>query len=141
MSIRGKRKDNDEWAYGDIAHIEDRIFVSYYNNCELKQFINDEVTSNNITLVGIFPFVEVIPETVGQDTGYSDKNFNRIFEDDIFVGFLGYHYVVKYYPEHAAFMARCVETNRVDYLCNFKQSDIAVVGNIHDNPIISVEVV
>ena len=141
MSIRGKRKDNDEWAYGDIAHIEDRIFVSYYNNCELKQFINDEVTSNNITLVGIFHFVEVIPETVGQDTGYSDKNFNRIFEDDIFVGFLGYHYVVKYYPEHAAFMARCVETNRVDYLCNFKQSDIAVVGNIHDNPIISVEVV
>ena len=44
----------------------------------------------------------IISDTVGQDTGYSDKNFN---------------------------------------LCNFKQSDIAVVGNIHDNPIISVEVV
>lgn len=133
--FRGKRKDNDEWAYGDIAHIEDRVFVSYYNNCELKQFINDEVTSDNITLVGIFPFVEVIPETLGQYTGFKAKD-KTVFEGDIFVGYLGYHYVVKYSPEHATFMARCIETNRVDYLSAFKQSNITVIGNIHDNPII-----
>ena len=78
----------------------------------------------------------IISDTVGQDTGYSDKNSKKLFEDDIFVGLLGYRYVVSYYPEHAAFMARCIETNRVDYLSAFKQSNITVIGNIHDNPLI-----
>ena len=135
MSIRGKRKDNDEWAYGDIAHIEDRIFVSYYNNCELKQFINDEVTSNNITLVGIFPFVEVIPETVGQYTGLQ-ANGKKIFEGDIIKisGRSSFYSEVTYSEDSASYW---VENKNLEYfaeLDSIKPLFIEVVGNVIDNP-------
>ena len=135
MSIRGKRKDNDEWAYGDIAHIEDRIFVSYYNNCELKQFINDEVTSNNITLVGIFPFVEVIPETVGQYTGLQ-ANGKKILEGDIIKisGRSSFYSEVTYSEDSASY---CVENKNLEYfaeLDSIKPLFIEVVGNVIDNP-------
>ena len=133
--FRGKRKDNDEWAYGDIAHIEDRIFVSYYNNCELKQFINDEVTSNNITLVGIFPFVEVIPETVGQYTGLQ-ANGKKIFEGDIIKisGRSSFYSEVTYSEDSASYW---VENKNLEYfaeLDSIKPLFIEVVGNVIDNP-------
>ena len=133
--FRGKRKDNNEWAYGDIVHIEDRVFVSYYNNCELKQFINDEVTSNNITLVGIFPFVEVIPETVGQYTGLQ-ANGKKIFEGDIIKisGRSSFYSEVTYSEDSTSFW---VENKNLEYfaeLSSIKPSFIEVVGNVIDNP-------
>ena len=133
--FRGKRKDNDEWAYGNIAHIDDRVFVSYYNNCELKQFINDEVTSNNITLVGIFPFVEVIPETVGQYTGLQ-ANGKKIFEGDIIKisGRSSFYSEVTYSEDSTSFW---VENKNLEYfaeLSSIKPSFIEVVGNVIDNP-------
>lgn len=130
---RGKRIDNGEWITGMpwifSLPVEKALIVSAMGLVGEDDDVSRYCESD-----------EVHPETIGQFTGGVDKNFNRIFEDDIFVGFLGYHYVVKYYPEYAAFMARCVETGRVDYLNEFKQCTITVVGNIHDNPIISQEV-
>lgn len=157
--FRGKRVDNGEWVYGDIAHIEDRVFVSYYHNCELKQFINDEVTYNNITLVGVFPFVEVIPETVGQYvTGLNDKKGNEVFEGDI-VEFLSVDLsnpriiaTIKYgeyknqplcegcnYSDwHLGFYMQTVNGQGAILLGSSEETSIRnigeVIGNIHDNP-------
>ena len=101
----------------------------------MKQFINDEVTSNNITLVGIFPFVEVIPETVGQYTGLQ-ANGKKIFEGDIIKisGRSSFYSEVTYSEDSASYW---VENKNLEYfaeLDSIKPLFIEVVGNVIDNP-------
>ena len=64
----------------------------------------------------------IIPETVGQFTGLTDKNGKKIFEGDILSSSWGYKGAV----EFDAIMYAKLE-------CLFNE-DCEVVGNIHDNP-------
>ena len=77
--FRGKRKDNGEWVEGYYARkgVDKDTFKHFI--CVMTFNVNGNTYSSMFYLTDI----EVIPETVGQFTGMTDKNGTKIFEKDI----------------------------------------------------------
>ena len=130
--FRGKRTDNGEWVKCSETYIRDGDGI----------WLSDE----NLNVV----VVTVIPETVGQYTGLTDKNGVRIFEGDI----IKTHYanaqksdfieqVVFYNGKFCAYFSNqlCKQwANLYDGTEHLPQDksvymdSVEVIGNIHDNP-------
>ena len=119
--FRGKRTDNGEWETGSLVIIRD--------GCSDKEvFIADKMTGYH---------TPVIPETVGQYTGLTDKNGVKIFEGDIVRYDVNYHdMVISYDVENwGGWLYEDMDDNMQAYsIYEFCLKDIAVIGNIHDNP-------
>lgn len=119
---RGKRVDNGEWIEGDLIR-------SYPINGITKYFIGyldlDDLDADVLDA----DVVEIIPSTLGQYTGLTDKNGEKIFEGDILISY-GTVLTIKYFTQSARFLA--VDENDVSYPINLIANKI--IGNIHDNP-------
>lgn len=109
--FRGKRIDNGEWVTSNTF---------YQCNGEIKLW--DERDG----------YVEVIPETVGQYTGLTDKNGEKIFEGDIIAkGFERYE--VKWNAEQMRWGIYS-DNYEVAGFTKFSEPYFEVIGNIYDNP-------
>lgn len=124
--FRGKRVDNGEWVYGAL----------FSHNPEMACFENDKKPTKALIINdgfcdwGFEPPIcctEVIPSTVGQYTGLTDKNGKRIFEGDIIRAW-GFPkdtltIQVMWYDKHAGFNLMGLNTEAFE-----------IIGNIYDNP-------
>jgi len=109
--FRGKRVDNGEYIQGDLTRL--------ITPRKTALFING---------------IEVIPETIGQFTGLTDKNGVNIFEGDI-LDAKSDIVVVRYEKIYASFGIWKKGWAFLHYFHEaVEPNDCIIVGNIHDNP-------
>ena len=142
IMFRGKRIDNGEWVDGHY-HCTDYIWRG------------EEIRKHYILPQNAGDAYAVIPETVGQYTGMTDKNGKKIFEGDIIksdngkqsaisVVKFGEYYPKMFYkmldmfdPGRKKLPAVGVHAKSVDKgeeMILFQSPCVTVIGNIHDNP-------
>ena len=117
--FRGKRTDNGKWVKG-------YLYITHIGSHEIGSY-DAEINIERLTF-------DVIPETVGQYTGLTDKNGKRIFEGDIvsLVKHDSLIYKVVYVPcRYELVNSKGVNCFVLDI---YKSENIEVIGNIHDNP-------
>lgn len=117
--FRGKRVDNGEWVQGYPCR--------YGWTGKEKDYIIPDYASALYT-------AEIDPETVGQYTGLTDVNGNKIFEGDIVSSGTINPYTISFNQTLCCFYLK-----RCDLECGgfFTAGDakcIEVIGNIYDNP-------
>lgn len=134
--FRGKRIDNGEWVEGQtivVIHQDDNdlIFMPQHGE-DVKA---DPMEGNDRALTSIYGnYYQILPQTVGQYTGLSDKNGKKIFEGDIIQCFwyvTGEKIIgsVEFYEHTAKYCVRGSNHLVGLYQCRMIEN----IGNIHDN--------
>ena len=130
---RGKRTRDGVWIEGPLLFVEDKPAI-YDQNAP------DSSTTWWYGEAQLWGCCEVDPETVGEFTGMTDIGGNRIFEGDIMktavTGLAPKTGAVLY--QDGAFCLRCTDGSAL-FLC-FVAGNFTVIGNIHDTPVLTVEV-
>lgn len=128
--FRGKRADNGEWIYGSLLVDYPCCKNGVDETVKLYSILDFKTNEEEVKKV------EVIPETVGQYIGLTDKNGKKIFEGDIVIDEQsGYEYIIKWFQEYACYALADKRGNMVfdAYEIDMFLNDLIVVGNIHDN--------
>ena len=114
--FRGKRTKTGEWVTGSLWHHTEKASLIYSNELDNKTW--------------------VLPKTVGQFTGMTDKNGKKIFEGDIVKAERicnGLYWTGCVVWWHGCFAIQGIkDSNNVPAIDLFRNYE--VIGNIHDNP-------
>ena len=132
IKFRGKRIDKDVFVFGDMLTGMGYKKGKFYILPHLTYYPGDCNSLDGY---------EVVPETVGQFTGITDKNGKEIYEGDI----IGCHnpdikHLIFYNEKQGRFMAALNGDIDNDFVgvCGLDDSrwnaSKEVIGNIHDNP-------
>ena len=139
--FRGKRLDNGKWVQG--------FLVIWGNDYYIAPDINAYTSmggrgKGRCMMFG--HYYQVLPETVGQYTGLTDKNGRKIFEGDILKIVHKYQSPfdddTKEYTDITTDVVffddegLCFSYGKSPFLCVVDNvtAEYEVVGNIHDNP-------
>ena len=136
--FRGMRIASGEWVEGylfDDGIVNSKsVFIGNLAITKYKGSADDEFE------VGL-DICEVIPKTVGQYTGLTDKNGAKIFEGDIIDVTTNHHYVGVAVERLGKFTVvfddGCFMRAKVGGIGKFHfipTDEIQIIGNIHDNP-------
>jgi len=112
IEFRGKNIATRKWKYGSLLKTK---HIS--TGQDLYKIISYEPGNET----------DVIPETVGQFTGLTDKNGVKVFEGDI-VLYKGMNCLVRWDTEKSGYFIG----EEKYWMMN--DTTIEVIGNIHDNP-------
>lgn len=129
--FRGKRCDNGEWVQGFYIRADHH----WHKHGIHKDWITLGASANG----GQFALhnkYAVKAETVGQFTGLTDKNGQKIFEGDVLDCKSGLYERCKVIFNEfcSAFQLMCADGFSDFFLCSINHKEMEIIGNIHDNP-------
>lgn len=127
--FKAKRKDNGEWVEGNLITNERNENQKYIG------YIFDERNG----VIEDYDLVEVIPTTICQYTGLTDKNGRKIWENDICDRKEKYPEIVTYNKgdwqlDYSYVFGKEMHTDACNlgfYVC--ERNCVEVIGNIFDN--------
>ena len=123
--FRGKRTDNGEWVEGYLCECHHKDTGKY-------DYAIQEMFENGYIMH------EVIPETVGQYTGLTDKNGQKIFEGDIVKGDREYftytHPYGRVIYDGGQFLIAFDDVLEDIECLGAWANAVEIIGNIYDNP-------
>ena len=123
------KTDKGEWEYGDLLNKGFDFEIAIRKLYEYKGVLHSSV-------------IKVIPETIGQYTGLTDKNGKKIFEGDYIVcsqeiqgNWIDQHIEMGYVEmKHGAFGLHRKQGYYRPFKDWLEDYEYEVLGNIHDNP-------
>jgi uncharacterized phage protein (TIGR01671 family) len=119
IKFKGKSLEDGEWNYGDLSHVANQTLVKN-NPCRDKR--------------PVFTFA-VAPDTVGQYTGFLDKDGKEVYEGDI-LRYNNSTFAVEWSEDLGAFTLRAIrEKGKCDDIplgVILKYIRFIIIGNIHD---------
>ena len=126
--FKAKRKDNGEWVEGNLITNERNENQKYIG------YIFDERNG----VIEDFDLVEVIPTTICQYTGLTDKNGRKIWENDILCGHLDEEYpeditYTKVFWNVSGFHTKENHSIDIELFDEWYTEHFEVCGNIFDN--------
>lgn len=130
---KAKRVDNGKWIIGYLVSCDERYFISEVPECDTCKYMYEGYWFGT--------FYEVDPDTICNPTGLTDKNGNKIWENDV-IGYLD-----TYSTENGLAEADCIGkvfwddetlsfqvTERLSAESYEVMDECSVIGNIFDNP-------
>ena len=123
--FKAKRKDNDKWVEGSLINTE--MVVSYIIRSKSKAFI-----PKGENIICSAECYEIDPDTLCQYTGLTDKNGQKIWENDILELQDEDGYFTCEWEEDTARFVMNGDEIIVDF-DNYWGYQVEVIGNVFDN--------